>query len=176
MIRLRRISFPNAFPLVLDSNLHDLNETNLGLTLYSTELPWCCFCVEIKVLEMERNFVRIFLSIIRISGAKTCRRGAPGWAQPTRAFPPLLARPGGLYPPGGPVDNPPDTIKSHYSRKETWRKNYHDPRDGAAAKPCSSSGGQIWSPFGAPERGIFILRHHQPISIANSMMLPIGSE
>ena len=24
------------------------------------KLPWCCFCVEIKVLEMERNFARIF--------------------------------------------------------------------------------------------------------------------
>ena len=33
----------NAFPLVLDSNLHDLNETKPGLTLFSAELPWCCF-------------------------------------------------------------------------------------------------------------------------------------
>jgi hypothetical protein len=40
---------------------------------------------------------------------------------------------------------------------------------------CSSSGGQIWSPFGAPERGIFDLRHHQPFSITNSMMLPTRS-
>ena len=31
--------------------------------------------------------------------------------------PPLLARPGGLYPPGGPADDPLDTIKSHISRK-----------------------------------------------------------
>src|SRR5215216_2467779 len=53
-------SFPNAFPLVLDSNLHDLNETNPGLTLFSAELPWCCFCAEIKVLGMGRNFARIF--------------------------------------------------------------------------------------------------------------------
>ncbi|KAM3410347.1 hypothetical protein ACQJBY_002511 [Aegilops geniculata] len=33
-------------------------------------------------------------------GAKTHKRGARGWAQPTRACPPLLACPGGLYPPG----------------------------------------------------------------------------
>ena len=52
-------TFPNAFHLVLDSNLHDLNETNPGLTLFSAELPWYCFCVEIKVLGMERNFARI---------------------------------------------------------------------------------------------------------------------
>ena len=42
---------------------------------------------------------------------------APWVAQPTRARPPLLARPCGLYPPGGPADDPPDTIKSHISRK-----------------------------------------------------------
>ena len=38
----------------------DLYETNPGLTLFSTELPWCCFCAEIKVLRMERNFASIF--------------------------------------------------------------------------------------------------------------------
>ena len=48
-------TFSNAFPLVLDFNLHDLNETNPGLTLFSAELPWCCFCAEIKV----RNDLKI---------------------------------------------------------------------------------------------------------------------
>ena len=50
----------NDFPLVLDSNLHDLNETNPRLTLFSAELPWCYCCVEIKVFGMERNFLRNF--------------------------------------------------------------------------------------------------------------------
>ena len=50
----------HVFPLVLDSNLHDLSETNPGLTLFSAEQSWCCFCAEIKVLGMERNFARIF--------------------------------------------------------------------------------------------------------------------
>ena len=86
------------------------------------------------------------------------------------------ARPGGLSPPGGPVDPKTDAIKSYFSRKKSGRKNYRNPRDGAAAKLCSSSRGRIWSPFGAPERGIFDLRHHQPFSIAKSMMLPAGSE
>src|SRR3989337_1377076 len=67
-------------------------------------------------------------------------------------------------------------IKSYFWRKNPGRKNYHVSRDGAAATSCSSSGGQIWSPFGAPERGIFDLRHHQPFSITNSTMLSTGSE
>ena len=56
-------TFPNAFPLVFDSNLHDWNETNPGLTLFSAELPWCYFCAEIKVLGMEQNFARNFYTI-----------------------------------------------------------------------------------------------------------------
>ena len=35
----------------------------------------------------------------------------------------------------------------------------------------NSLGGLIWSPFGAPERGIRRRRHHQPSSITNFMML-----
>ena len=90
--------------------------------------------------------------------------------------PPLQARPGGLSPPGGPADPETNAIKSYFSRKKPGRKNYCDPRDGAAVTSYSSLGGQIWSPFGAPERGIFGLRHHQPSSITNSMMLSTGSE
>ena len=99
LIRIQRIYFYHTFPLVLDSNLHDLKETNPGLTLFSAELPWCCFCAEIKVLGMERNFVRFFY-----------------------------------------------TINNNF-----WSQDL-------------------------PERGIFVLLHHQPISIANSMMLPTRSE
>ena len=97
--------------------MHDLNETNPGLTLFSTELPWCCFCAEIKVLGMERNFARIFY----INNTNFWSQDPPErdpWVGTThQGAPPLLARPGGLYPPGGPADDPPDTIKSHYSRK-----------------------------------------------------------
>ena len=35
----------------------------------------------------------------------------------------------------------------------------------------NSLGGLVWSPFGAPERGIRRRRHHQPSSITNFMML-----
>ena len=61
---------------------------------------------------------------------------------------------------------------------EYWHgtiKNYRYDGD-VSAVSCYSSGDQIWSLFGTPERGIFDLRHHQPFSIANSMMLPTGSE
>ena len=102
-------------------------------------------------------------------------RGGTGVGTTHQGAPPLQARPGGLSPPGGPADPETDAIKSYFSRKKLGRKNYRVSQDGAAAISISSSGGQIWSPFGAPERGIFVLRHHQPFSIAKSMMLPTGS-
>ena len=97
--------------------MHDLNETNPGLTLFSAELPWCCFCAEIKVLGMERNFARIFYINNKNFWSQDPPEGAPGWAQCTRARP-LLARPGGLSPPGGPAGPETDAIKSYF-----WRKN-----------------------------------------------------
>ena len=81
-----------------------------------------------------------------------------------------------VVPTWWPRQPQPRYYKSHFQRKKSGRKNYCVSRDGAAATSCSSLGGQIWSPFGAPEMGIFDLRHHQPISIANSMMLLTGSE
>ena len=30
------------------------------MTLFSAELPWCCFFAKIKVLRLEQNFARIF--------------------------------------------------------------------------------------------------------------------
>ena len=92
-------TFPNAFPLVLDSNLHDLSETNPGLTLCLAELPWCYFCAKIKVLGMERNFAMIFYGINKDFWSQdppergpwlgTIHQGAPpshgasGWVVPT---------------------------------------------------------------------------------------------
>src|SRR5215216_2389208 len=86
--------------------------------------------------------------------------GAPRWVVPT----------------WWPRRRHPGYYKILFFQKKSGRMNYRDPQDGAAATSCSSSGGQIWSPFGSPERGIFVLRHRQPFSIANSMMLPTGSE
>ena len=112
---------------------------------------------------------REFLEPITTGGGHLGGHNPPGRA-------PLQARPGGLSPPGGPADPETHAIKSYFSRKKSERKNYCIPQDGAVVTSCSSSGGQIWRPFRAPERGIFDLCHHQPFSIANSMMLPTGSE
>ena len=144
--------------------------------LFSAELPWCCFCAEIKVLGMKRNFARIFYGIKEKYRSQDPPERGPWVGTTHQGAPPLLACPGGLSPPGGPTDPETDAIKSHISRKKSGRKNYRVSQDGAAAVSCSSSGGQIWSPFGAPERGVFDLRHHKPFSTANSMMFPIGSE
>ena len=129
-----------------------------------------------KVLEMERNFARIFyINNKNFWSQDLPKRGT--WVGTThQGVPPLLARPGGLSPRGGPADPETDAIKSYFSRKKSRRNNYRVSRDGAAAVSCSSLGGQIWSPFGAPERGIFNLHHHLPFSITNSMMLPTGTE
>ena len=97
--------------------MHDLNETNPGLTLFSAELPWCCFCAEIKVLGMERNFARNFYTINKNFWSQDLPERAPWVGTTHQGAPPLLARPGGLYPPGGPADDPHDTIKSHISKK-----------------------------------------------------------
>ena len=115
-------TFPNAFPLVADSNLHDLNETNPGLTLFSAELPWCCFCAEIKVLEMKLNFARIFYINNKIFWNQDLpERGT--WVGTThQGALPLQARPGGLSPPGGPADPEIDAIKSYFSRKKQAKR------------------------------------------------------
>ena len=110
-------TFPNAFPLVLDSNLHDLNETNPGLTLFSAELPWCCFCAEIKVLGMEQNIARNFYIIYKNYGSQDLPERGPWVGTTHQGAPPLLARPGGLSPPGGPANPKTDAIKSYFSRQ-----------------------------------------------------------
>ena len=102
---------------------------------------------------MAPNFLENYFGIKEKYWSKNHRRGTPGGAQPTRVRHPLLARQGGCCPPGGPADPNSDAINSHLRRKKSRRKNYRVSRDGVAATSCSSSGGQIWSPFGAPERG-----------------------
>ena len=144
--------------------------------LFLAELPWCCFLCRNKSSRIGMKLCEEFLYNKReFMEPRTTGGGHLGGHNPPGRAP-LLARPSGLSPPGGPAGLNPDTIKSHFRRKKSGRKNYRISRDRAAATSCSSSGGQIWCLFGAPERGIFVLRHHQPFSIANSMMLPTGSE
>jgi hypothetical protein len=46
--------------------------------LYSAELPWRCFCAEIKVLEMARNFLENFYGIKEKYWSQEPPEGAPG--------------------------------------------------------------------------------------------------
>ena len=85
--------------------------------LFLAELPWCCFCAEIKVLGLEQNFVTNFYTINKnFKSQDLSERGT--WVGTThQGAPPLLACLGGLYPPGGPSDPKTDAIKSYFSRK-----------------------------------------------------------
>mgnify|MGYP005823621925 CR=1 FL=1 len=114
-------TFSHAFPLVLDSNLHDLSETNPRLMLFSAELPWCCFCAAIEVLGRSsrngRKFARNFYIIYKNFWSQDLPGRGPWMGTTHQGAPPLLARPGGLSPPGGPADPKTDAIKSYFSRK-----------------------------------------------------------
>ena len=49
--------------------------------MFAAELPWCCFCAEIKVLGLERNFARIFYTIKEnFWSQEPLEGGAPRWA------------------------------------------------------------------------------------------------
>ena len=97
--------------------MHDLKEPNPGMTVFLAELPWCCFCAEIKVLEMERNFARIFYINNKNFWSQDPPERGPWVGTIHQGTPPLLARLVGLSPPSGPADPDSDAIKSHYSRK-----------------------------------------------------------
>ena len=89
---------------------------------------------------------------------------------------PLWPRRAGLSCPHAPL--PPNSALYLPFRVEkiSERRFHRVLRYAGAATSCSSSGGQIWSPFRAPERGNRRHRHHQPFSIDNSMMLFIVRE
>ena len=74
-------------------------------------------------------------------------------------------------PPGAPPTSTPTLYIHVQGEKKSERRIHHVLRYETAAKPCSSSGGLIWSPFGALEREIHRHRQHQPSSITNFMML-----
>jgi hypothetical protein len=95
-------TFPSTFALILFSNLHDLNGTNPGLTLFSAELPWCCFRAEIKVLGMTWNFRRNFCRINEKYWSQDPREMGPWWTNTHQAapYPPGAAR--GVLPTSGP--------------------------------------------------------------------------
>ena len=100
---------------------------------------------------------------MKTRGPTPCPRG---WgAHPPRARPPTSWAPWWLS-------------DAHLLLYEVFRRGKNK-REGFIAfydtepppSPKNLSGGLIWSPFGAPERGIHRHHHHQPSSITNFMML-----
>ena len=85
--------------------------------LFSAKLPWCCFCAEIKVLRLERNFARIFYSINKNFWSQEPPEGGTWVGTTHQGVRPLQPRPGVLSPPGGSADPETDAIKSYFSRK-----------------------------------------------------------
>ena len=124
---------------------------------------------------MERNLARIFYTIKENFWSQDGPEGGTWVGTTHQGAPPLLARPGGLYPPGGPSDDPHDTIKSHISKKNQGERIIAIHETESRQSLFFLGRADLESVRGSGE-GIFVLRHHQPISIANSMMLPTGSE
>ena len=97
-----------------------------------------------------------------------------GWASGPQALlpwtPPWTQQPS-LWGPRGSAAPKLSSIYSISPGKKSGRRIHRVLRYGGAATSCSSSGGQIWSPLCAPERGNRRHHHNQPSSIDNSMML-----
>ena len=134
------------------------------------------FCAEIKVLGMERNFARIFYINNKNFWSQDPPERGPWLGTTHQGAPPLLARPGGLYPPGGPADPETDAINSYFRRKNQEERIIMIHETESSPSPVLPREGRSGVRLGLRRGGVFVLRHHQPISIANSMMLPTGSE
>ena len=102
--------------------MHDLDKTNPGLTMFSAELPWCCFCAEIKGLAMERNFARIFYTINENFSSQEPPEGGTWVGTTNQGAPVLPGAPRWVIPPGGPADPETNAIKSYFSRKKIREK------------------------------------------------------
>ena len=90
--------------------------------MFSAELPWCCFCVEIEVLRIGRNFLENYFRMKKNIGTKNTGGGAlPGHKTPRCATP--QGRPGGLWGPRGSADPNSSTINSYFWR-EKWRGSF----------------------------------------------------
>ena len=134
------------------------------------------FSAEIKVLGMERNFARIFyINNKKFLEPRSAREGHLGGHNPPGCAPLSWHAHVGCTHLVAPL------MTLGYYKITLFQKNkgeriiaIHEIEP--PPTPGLHRGGQIWSPFWAPERGIFDLRHHQPSFIANSMMLPTGSQ
>ena len=103
MIRLCCIYFQNTFALILNSNLHDLNETNAVFSRFAMVLFLCRNQSSQNWSELFEDFL---IEYMRNYGAKTHCRGGPMWPHGTWARLPG-ACPRAVWGLGGP---PPPTL------------------------------------------------------------------
>ena len=97
--------------------MHDLDETNPGLTLFLSRTTMVLFSCTNKSSRNGTELCEEFLyNKQEFLEPRPTRGGHLGGDNPPGRAP-LSWRTYGLYPPGGPADAPPDTINSHYSRK-----------------------------------------------------------
>ena len=128
-------------------------------------------CRKQKFSKCLENPRRHFLENIKNTGERIKTRGPTlcprGWG----ARPPPLGEPPCLV---GPLRLRRPQLQLHIFRlvekkiREKVSSRFTIRSRRQALKPL---GGLIWSPFGAPKRGIRRRRHHQPSSIINFMML-----
>ena len=144
--------------------------------LFSVELPWCCFCAEMKVLGTSSKFTENFSGKYEKYMRKDPPEGVGQWATSPVAATSSLAAATRLVGPRGSAAPNLSSINSLSPRKKSEEKISSRLRYGGAATSCSSSGGQIWSPSWAPERGNRRQRHQQPSSLSNSMKLFVVRE
>ena len=131
--------------------------------------------------KSSRNVLKIYGDFFSGIKEKYMRKDPPEGACEWATSPQAAATPYGraVQACGAHVAPPPPNSALYLPslpEKKSKRRFHRVLWYGGPATSCSSSGGQLWSPFRAPERGNRRHRHHQPLSIDNSMMLFIVHE
>ena len=143
--------------------------------LFLAELPWCCFCAEIKVLALTWKFMENFCGIYKNVVGKRYHRRATQEPQALEALSPPGRASQACGPPGAPATlTPTPYIPIHEEKNRKKDSSHFTIR--SRRHLLFFIGRLIWSLFGAPEGGIRRHHHHQPSSITNFMMLTTGSE
>ena len=132
-------------------------------------------CRKEKFSECPENPWRHFLELIRIFGRKKYTRGPHPVHETGGRAPSPGCAPLSHGPPGPPPTSTP-TPYIHVRGEKNQREGFIAFYDTEPPPSPKTSGGMIWSPFGAPERGNHHHRHHQPSSITNFMMLTVVRE
>jgi len=151
----------------------ELTRTDAAFSKIAMVLFFCRNKSSQNVLKIYGEF---FWNKRKIPTQRSTGGGVPVGHKPTGRGHPPRPRHEGLWGPRGTTAPKLSSISSVSPEKKSERRFHRVLRYGGAATSCSSSGGQIWSPFRAPERGNRRHRHHQLFSIDNSMMLFIIRE